>query len=120
MVNLEIPRLKVPAADAASGPVHFHERHFEPLRKALPTAHSAGGNLARVAKPISPDGPAIGAPDAEGFERNALLSHVAGGSWRMVVPVLLLQLLRRNEAVLQNVFDDGSCTLVRNLAFRLI
>src|SRR3989442_1762829 len=69
---------------------------------------SAGACLCWIAKLTGRDFPPVTALDSKHLNRNSVLLHVTNSSRRMIVAVSVLQVLRRDVPVFQDVLND--CT----------
>ena len=71
--------------------------------------------LFECSKAVSGDPPTGRTFNPEGLKRNSLLPDVPCCARRVIVAVSGLEVVRRDEAMLQNVIDDSARTLARHL-----
>ena len=114
VVNLQISPFVFRQADAALAPRPFDQRFLETLREYLATRQSARSDLPRVGKAIRPNTLAVTVLDTEGLKRDPLFSHVTGGAWRVVISVAVLEFLRSDVAMFEDMIDDRLGSLRRD------
>lgn len=72
---------------------------------SLPTSQSFSLDFRGITKPLCADFAAVRSNYAERFQRYALLSYVAGSSWRVIIPVFFAQFFGGDVTVLQDMVD---------------
>jgi len=87
MINLEIPCLIYLRAHVTSPIGNAQQALLEVSREGRPTPYPISMNSRWVAETISGYTSPLGVSHLKSLKRNPLFPDIAGGSWRMVIPV---------------------------------
>ena len=107
MVNLKSSRRELPPTKSATLSVSSNESLLKAFWESAASA-LASSRILRIAKAIGTNASATWTINPKSLERDPVLSHIARSTGRVVVPIVVRQLRRRDVAVFQNVVENAT------------